>query len=87
MNTRDRWHYVYRLQSIPDPSFGYTGVASNLHRRLAQHNRRENPSTAPHAPLQLVFAAAFPDKKRAHGFENYLKTGSGCAFSRKRLWP
>jgi hypothetical protein len=41
MNTISRRHNVYRLQSIPDPSFGYTGVTSNLHRRIAQHNRRE----------------------------------------------
>lgn len=78
--------YVYHLQSIQHPSFGYTGVTSNLKRRLQQHNRGENNSTAPYTPFHLKFSAAFPDKFRAIAFETYLKSGSGHAFAKKRLW-
>ncbi|MEX0320528.1 MAG: GIY-YIG nuclease family protein [Puniceicoccaceae bacterium] len=80
------YYYVYRLQSIHHHSFGYTGVTSNLHRRIQQHNRRKNPSTAAYAPFDICFAAAFPSKQRALAFEAYLKSGSGHAFAKKRLW-
>ena len=84
-NLKGYW-YVYRLHSIRHPSFGYTGVTSNLKRRLQQHNRGENKSTAPYTPFHLEFAAAFPSKQRALAFEAYLKSGSGHAFAKKRLW-
>ena len=83
---REEWWYVYRLQSRSAPTFCYIGLTRHLHRRLRQHNRCENPSTAPYTPLQIVFAAAFPDKRRAQAFEAYLKSGSGHAFANKRLW-
>ncbi|MEK7659534.1 MAG: GIY-YIG nuclease family protein [Patescibacteria group bacterium] len=37
------------------------------------------------APFELVWYCAFKDKKKALGFEKYLKQGSGFAFARKRL--
>jgi putative endonuclease len=80
------WWYVYRLQSIASPENGYTGATQNLRRRLQQHNSGENRSTAADAPFRVVFAAAFPTKVTALAFESYLKTGSGIAFGRKRLW-
>ena len=81
------WWWVYRIQSIQTPSMGYTGLTQNLKRRLDQHNRKENPSTAPYAPYHITFFCAFPDKGTALSFESYLKTGSGKAFAKKRLWP
>ncbi len=42
--------------------------------------------TAAHRPWALEFYAAFPDKKVALNFEAYLKSHSGRAFARKRLW-
>ena len=80
------WWHVYRLESKSCPSFGYTGLTANLHRRLLQHNRGENCSTARYAPFNLTFSAAFPSKQRALAFEAYLKSGSGHAFAKKRLW-
>jgi putative endonuclease len=80
------WWYVYRLRSRRDPGFGYTGVTRNLRRRLQQHNRGANPSTARYSPFTIVFAAAFPAKLRALQFESYLKSGSGHAFASRRLW-
>lgn len=80
------FYYVYRLQSLCQPEFGYTGTATNLKRRLLQHNQGENTSTRHFKPYRIHFAAAFPDKKKALSFEAYLKTGSGSAFAKKRLW-
>lgn len=80
------WWYVYRLESIKSPDHGYTGITSNLQQRLHQHNSGKNTSTQPFAPYRVLFAAAFPDKKRALAFESYLKTGSGLAFANKRLF-
>jgi putative endonuclease len=81
-----QWWYVYRIESQSFPKFGYTGSTHHLKRRLQQHNRGENHSTAPYIPFRLTFAAAFPTKKGAMDFEAYLKTGSGKAFAQRRLW-
>lgn len=86
MTSKKTWWYVYRLQSTSNPTCGYTGLTRRLRRRLKQHNRGENPSTAPYVPFSIVFAAAFPEKHRAKAFEAYLKSGSGHAFAQKRLW-
>ncbi len=37
-------------------------------------------------PLRLDGYAAFRAKEQALAFERYLKSGSGHAFARKRLW-
>jgi putative endonuclease len=83
---RTGWWYVYRIQSKGNPAIGYTGITSHLNRRIQQHNRGENPSTAAYTPFKVTFTAAFPDKHRALAFEAYLKSGSGHAFAKKRLW-
>lgn len=79
-------HYVYRLQSTTFPDREYTGSTSDLKNRLRQHNAGQNTSTAPYVPWRLVFYAAFESRETATDFERYLKTGSGKAFGRKRLW-
>ena len=80
------WWWVYRIQSMRFSLQSYTGVTQNLKRRLIQHNRKGNTSTAPYVPYRLVFCAGFPDKLAAIECESYLKTGSGKAFANKRLW-
>lgn len=79
--------YVYRLRSQSNPGFSYTGYTTDLKRRLTEHNGGQVTSTAKHAPYDLIFYAAFDDARTARDFEDYLKTGSGKAFARKRLWP
>ncbi|MDA0348571.1 MAG: GIY-YIG nuclease family protein [Verrucomicrobia bacterium] len=79
-------NYVYRLESIVDPNQHYTGFTTNLKIRFKAHNKGSNKSTAPFRPWKLVFYAAFEEKKSALDFERYLKSGSGKAFARKRLW-
>ncbi len=59
--------------------------------------RRRTVAVPPEAPqerrvaeregFELATYLAFSSKRQALAFESYLKTGSGYAFSRKRLWP
>jgi predicted GIY-YIG superfamily endonuclease len=83
---RDAMHYVYCLKSETKPGFRYVGYSANLKQRLVDHNQGINPSTAGFVPLHVEGYVAFRDKERALAFERYLKSGSGRAFSRKRLW-
>lgn len=79
-------HYVYLLQSEARLDQRYVGVTSNLRRRLADHNAGKSPHTSKFTPWKLVTYLAFSDPRKAETFEHYLKSGSGHAFARKRLW-
>lgn len=78
--------YVYRIQSIDCPDRFYTGFTEDLKQRVLEHNRGRNISTATLRPWKLVFYSAFEENEMALEFERYLKSGSGKAFARKRLW-
>jgi predicted GIY-YIG superfamily endonuclease len=79
-------HYVYLLQSESSDDQRYVGVTSDLKQRLADHNRGQSPHTSKYVPWKLVTYIAFSDEKKAATFERYLKSGSGHAFARNRLW-
>lgn len=79
-------YYVYCLRSKRIPSFRYVGFSADLRQRILDHNRGCTHSTAAYRPLQLDGYAAFTSKHRALAFERYLKSGSGHAFAKKRLW-
>jgi predicted GIY-YIG superfamily endonuclease len=80
-------HYVYLLESLSDPKKRYVGVTCDLKARLVAHNAGKSPHTSKHQPWKLVTYLAFSDRVQAEAFETYLKSGSGHAFARKRLWP
>ncbi len=80
-------HYAYRIQSISNTNFSYTGFTSNLKQRIIAHNNSQVKSTKNYKPYELIFYAALRKKEDAFNFERYLKTGSGKAFASKRLWP
>jgi putative endonuclease len=79
--------YVYQLQSVSRPEQLYIGFTEDLRTRLASHNRGESAHTRKFVPWCLVSYQAFKDKGIALEFEAYLKSGSGRAFAKKRLWP
>jgi putative endonuclease len=79
-------YYVYCIESEADCVRRYIGFTENLRQRLLDHNRGCNPSTASFTPWKLRGYLAFDRKTDALEFERYLKTGSGHAFRRKRLW-
>jgi len=77
-------HYVYLLEA--SGAKRYVGVTSNLKRRLAEHNAGKSAHTANFIPWRLITYVAFSNERRALEFERYLKSGSGHAFARRRLW-
>ncbi|MGA7915540.1 MAG: GIY-YIG nuclease family protein [Candidatus Acidiferrales bacterium] len=77
--------YVYILQSLQEPDHFYTGVTDDLKARLSKHNSGAVTHTAKHRPWRVKSYVAFSDGARALAFENYLKSGSGRAFAKKRL--
>ena len=77
--------YVYILRSIDFPDQKYTGFTENLETRLAKHNSGSVTHTSKYRPWRLQTYVAFSDKDKAINFEKYLKSGSGRAFSKKRL--
>jgi putative endonuclease len=64
----------------------YVGIASDLKRRLLDHNSGKSPHISKFVPWKLVTYVAFSNEQKARTFERYLKSGSGHAFARKRLW-
>lgn len=80
-------HYVYLIESVGDPTKRYIGVTGDLKARLDEHNSGKSAYTSKHRPWRLITYVAFTDRAQAEAFERYLKSGSGHAFARKRLWP
>lgn len=78
--------YVYILRSRQRGDQIYTGFTNNLRNRLSEHNSGKSTHTKKFAPWDLIFYAAFPERKLAEEFEKYLKTGSGRAFAGRHLW-
>ena len=79
-------YYVYLIEYVSAPRRHYVGFTEDLRQRLAGHNDGKLPTTAPHRLWRIVTYLAFSSKKQALAFEKYLKSGSGHAFAKKRLW-
>jgi len=79
-------HYVYLLESLADRDRRYVGVTTDLKQRIRDHNAGKSTHTAKYKPWRLVAYVAFSDKSKAVAFERYIKSGSGHAFARRRLW-
>jgi len=77
-------YYVYILLSPQYHKF-YYGSSIDLKARLTLHNAGKVTSTKPYIPWKVVWYCAFLTDHEARRFEQYLKTGSGKAFSYKRL--
>jgi putative endonuclease len=77
-------YYVYFLKSITS-SFRYVGYTSDLKRRLTEHNNGLNQSTKHYKPFDIEAYIAVKTEDTAKDLEKYFKTGSGIAFSRKRI--
>ncbi|MDD1516397.1 MULTISPECIES: GIY-YIG nuclease family protein [Bradyrhizobium] len=79
-------HYVYLLESEAFGGQRYIGLTTDLKKRLADHNAGKSSHTSRFMPWKLVAYVAFSDLHKARAFERYLKSGSGHAFAKKRLW-
>jgi putative endonuclease len=78
--------YVYLLQSEKFPEQRYVGMTADLKKRLPDRNAGKSPHTSKYTPWKLVTYVAFSNERQAKTFELYLKSGSGHAFARRRLW-
>lgn len=76
--------YTYILRSLKNGEL-YTGWTNDLKKRFKEHNNGESFATKPYIPWKLIFYASFETEKLAKKFEKYLKSGSGKAFTNKRL--
>ncbi len=79
-------HYVYLIRSICSAEKTYVGNTTNLKQRLETHNSGGSKYTQHDRPWELVMFLGFKDVLKATAFEKYLKSGSGSAFAKKRLW-
>lgn len=79
-------YFVYFLRSINFPKQTYIGHTDNLKERLETHNSGGSIHTAQHRPWRLIMYLAFSEQQKAKDFEKYLKSQSGRAFAKKRLW-
>ena len=71
-----RFWYVYVLRSLKDGMF-YIGSTNDLKRRLQQHQRGENISTAKRLPIELLYFEGHRSKDDAMRREKYFKTTKG----------
>lgn len=78
--------YVYLIRSISFSDQVYVGITADLKKRLETHNSGGSVHTAKYKPWELIVYMAFKNEKTARQFEKYLKSGSGRAFAKKRLW-
>jgi len=78
--------YVYLIRSNSHPNQSYIGITSDLEKRLSVHNSGGSVHTSKFKPWKLITSLAFSEDSKALAFERHLKTGSGRAFAKKRLW-
>ena len=64
----------------------YVGYTTDINERLKTHNAGGSIHTKKDKPWELVVCMAFKNIDCAKQFENYLKSQSGRAFTKKRLW-
>lgn len=69
-------YYVYVLLSLKDGKF-YTGLTTNLRKRLQEHARGEVKSTQFRRPLKLIHYEYFINEEDAKAREVFLKSGFG----------
>ena len=68
------------------PEHYYIGMTHDLRARLQKHNADEVSHASKFKPWTLKTYVAFSGDKQAVAFEKYLKSPSGRAFAKKRLW-
>jgi len=76
-------YYVYIL-FCSDETY-YVGLTENIKKRIVQHKNSLVDYTKYRLPVKVVWIGMFKNKTVASNFEQYLKTGSGNAFFKKRL--
>jgi putative endonuclease len=69
-------YYLYILKSLKDNNH-YTGISSNIEKRLLQHNSGKTRSTKNRKPFILIYKEKFPSRLEARKREIFLKSYHG----------
>jgi putative endonuclease len=77
--------YTYILWNSVTKRY-YIGYTPNLKNRIEAHLAGQVKSTKSDPNYRLVWYSAFEKRKMATDFEQYLKSGSGVAFMKKRFF-
>jgi predicted GIY-YIG superfamily endonuclease len=77
--------FVYIIRSETDPARHYTGLTSDVLRRLLLHNTAQSGDTVSNRPWRLIVAIECAAEPTARRFETYLKSGSGRAFAKRHF--
>jgi putative endonuclease len=77
-------YYLYILKSLKDGKL-YTGITSDLQRRLDEHNRGKNAATKHRKPFILIHFEVYETKGAAQSREYYLKTKKG-SLEKFQIW-
>jgi putative endonuclease len=80
----NKFYYVYVLQSEKDRKF-YIGCASNIKKRLEEHNSGKVSTTRNRRPLKLIYWEGCLNQQDAASRERYLKTTWGKRYIKSRL--
>ena len=78
-------YYSYILKTYITNRY-YIGYSPNLKNRLIKHKNGKVLSTKSNLNYELEWYCAFKTRTQALLFEQYLKTGSGIAFMKKRFF-
>ena len=68
--------YVYIIQSVVNHSF-YTGMTSDIEKRILEHNSGKGSYTKKFMPWKLVYFEVCENRIAARKREKYLKTNEG----------
>ena len=74
--------YVYVVRSEKDGRL-YTGMTSDLPRRLKEHNRGTTTSLRDRRPISLVYSEEYATRPEALAREHYFKTPEGGALKQR----
>jgi putative endonuclease len=81
---KDRYFYVYVLQSLKNKMF-YTGYTNDLRKRFDQHQNNQSTYTKGRGPFKLIYYEASMHEEDAKAREKYLKSGMGKRYLKNRL--
>lgn len=79
-------HYVYLIKSQNNHLKKYIGCTTDLAQRLETHDSGGSIHTKVDRPWKLIMFLAFETQEKAVEFEQYMKSGAGRVFAKKRLW-
>ncbi len=77
-------YYAYILRSQVDGRL-YKGHASNVEKRLKEHNSGKTKSTKGYIPWEIVYYEEFETKGEAIEREKFFKTGFGREYIKSKL--